>query len=329
MLSVPTRMLPAVVLALSTLGVATCALDRQGIYFSKEGGAAGQAAGGTNSSSSAGASGGFTGTGGTAGGGAVGAGGSGGSGGEQGGAGGTGGSGGSGGSGGAPFVPTDVTSLKLWLRADLGVTLNGATVASWADQSATGADASQSLAFKQPTFVASHAAFGGAPALDFDGIDDALSHVTNAVSSSSLDHSFFAVVDSDSANATSRWVWETQGGRLGFYFTHVSGGGRHGVFDDASRDVAGAVPVAGGTYITWQLDGTDGTCEVWERSTSAGVNATCVGKALGGDAAVGAFYAAAAFFFDGRIGEIVLYDRKLTAPELALVHGYLADRYGL
>lgn len=328
--SVAARVLAAGVLAVSTAGLATCVLDREGINLPLEGGAAGHAAGGTSSTGGTGALGGSAGIGGVAAGGAVG--GAGGTGGEQGGSGGSGGvggSGGSGGTGGAPFGPTDLANLKLWLRADLGVTLNGATVATWEDQSATGADASQALPFKQPTFVASDAALAGQPALDFDGIDDALSHATNAVESASTDHTFFAVLDSDTTDASSRWVWESQAGRLGFYFTHSSNNGRHGFCDDASRDILGAVPAAGGTYVTWQLQGGTGSCEVWERTASAGMNSTCQPRTLGASAAIGAMYAAAAFFFNGRIAEIVLYDRKLTAPEVTQVQGYLAARYGL
>ena len=37
----------------------------------------------------------------------------------------------------APFSPSDISGLSLWLKADAGVTVvSGANVAEWADQSA-------------------------------------------------------------------------------------------------------------------------------------------------------------------------------------------------
>lgn len=55
----------------------------------------------------------------------------------------------------------------LWLRADLGITLNGSTVSAWGDQSGQGNGVSQGTPANQPTYVA---ATGGSPAaLSFPG----------------------------------------------------------------------------------------------------------------------------------------------------------------
>lgn len=68
----------------------------------------------------------------------------------------------------APWVPTALgSSLALWLRADLGVTLNGATVSAWADQSGNGRHATQGTAGKQPTYVASTTGLNNQPSLLF------------------------------------------------------------------------------------------------------------------------------------------------------------------
>jgi hypothetical protein len=60
--------------------------------------------------------------------------------------------------------------LQLWLRADAGVKLNGATVSLWSDQSASGNDAAQDKPGLQPMLLANAAA--GRPSLRFDGVDD-------------------------------------------------------------------------------------------------------------------------------------------------------------
>lgn len=49
------------------------------------------------------------------------------------------------------FKPTNISGCVLWLRADLGKTLNGSTVSQWNDQSSSGNNASQGTAANQPT----------------------------------------------------------------------------------------------------------------------------------------------------------------------------------
>lgn len=71
------------------------------------------------------------------------------------------------------LLPTDFSGCQLWLRANRGVTLNGATVSAWADQSGNGNNATQGTAANQPTYGS--ATFAGFPALDFDGVSDFLS----------------------------------------------------------------------------------------------------------------------------------------------------------
>lgn len=68
---------------------------------------------------------------------------------------------------GSPFSPLDISGLVLWLRSDLGVTLNGSNVSAWADQSGQGNNVSQGTGAQQPPYVASDASFGGQPSLTF------------------------------------------------------------------------------------------------------------------------------------------------------------------
>jgi hypothetical protein len=64
------------------------------------------------------------------------------------------------------------TDLTLWLKADAGVTLNGATVSQWDDQSPLAHHAYQSAAASQPALVTTAI---GAQALRFDGLNDFMS----------------------------------------------------------------------------------------------------------------------------------------------------------
>jgi hypothetical protein len=52
------------------------------------------------------------------------------------------------------FTWTPVTlAPQLWLRSDLGVTLNGTTVSQWNDQSGNGNNVAQASEIRQPTFI--------------------------------------------------------------------------------------------------------------------------------------------------------------------------------
>lgn len=64
-----------------------------------------------------------------------------------------------------PFDPSKLPGLALWLRGDKGVTLNGSTVSSWADQSGNGRNAVQATGGQQPSTTT----LGGMPAISFNG----------------------------------------------------------------------------------------------------------------------------------------------------------------
>src|SRR5262245_24839304 len=69
--------------------------------------------------------------------------------------------------------------LRLWLRADQGVTTDGSgNVTAWADQSGNGNNATSS-GVMTPTFVANSSINNG-PAVRFDGLNDVMTIAHNA-----------------------------------------------------------------------------------------------------------------------------------------------------
>lgn len=67
--------------------------------------------------------------------------------------------------------PTPATiygsNLKLWLRADLGITLNGGDVSAWANQGNAGGSFDQATAANQPAWTSSDANLNGKPSVTF------------------------------------------------------------------------------------------------------------------------------------------------------------------
>jgi hypothetical protein len=67
--------------------------------------------------------------------------------------------------------PSSLATCVWWLRADLGVTLNGSNVAAWADQSGiedANRNTMQATAPNQPAYCASDPAYNGKPTIGFN-----------------------------------------------------------------------------------------------------------------------------------------------------------------
>ncbi len=69
-----------------------------------------------------------------------------------------------------PTNPGNVSGVTLWLDSEVGITLDGSNISSWADQSTTGANATQNTAGSQPEYIADQ--LNGHPGLYFDGADN-------------------------------------------------------------------------------------------------------------------------------------------------------------
>ena len=104
------------------------------------------------------------------------------------------------------IAPGGVTSgLEAWVKADAGTstTTDGATVATWSDQSGNGYNFTQATAGSQPTYYSTTTdkLLNFNPVLDFDGTGDYLRNTTTLMPSSSP-YTFLAVgVDEDTGTS--------------------------------------------------------------------------------------------------------------------------------
>ncbi len=107
----------------------------------------------------------------------------------------------------APFLPTDIAGAVLWLRADMGVTLNGTDVSAWADQSGNGNNVAQGTASAQPLYDAENADLNNRPSITYANADTSHALVFGGAKSvfnrlhNGTDCTTFHVIDVDAADA--------------------------------------------------------------------------------------------------------------------------------
>jgi len=226
------------------------------------------------------------------------------------------------------FSPINISGCVLWLRADLGVTLNTTTVSAWADQSGNGNNFSQGTANKQPTFTASDAAINSQPVLDFDGSNDVLDGSFAAGLTGAKNWSLICVFKADTFAAARVAVSVgtiTTGYGIGNNISgtskrEISHYGVANIQDSASTSSYEVWTVtrdnAGSPSLTMKVNGATQTLDV----------PTATMNTPGVTAAIGAKYTVS--FFDGKIAEVILYNVDISSS-LSNLHSYLSTRYGI
>jgi len=225
------------------------------------------------------------------------------------------------------WAPTDIAGCRLWLDADSGVTIDGATgnVSSWTDQSGTGLVLTAPAAARQPSLVA--AAIGPGSALQFTAATDAdpNSSVLTGPGFTGTDAAMaFIVAQETSGMATltaSTMLADTNTPSSRLSIASSFAGGYvwqievttplQGSAIDTDPHVFCADYSAGNLYIDHALDA---------GPSSVGTS-TWDGIVVGGDPA------ATSYGFNGYIAEVIVFDSILSSSDRLLVESYLASRY--
>lgn len=247
----------------------------------------------------------------------------------------------------APATPLTILGADVfqWVRADLGVTLNGATVSAWADQSGNARDWTQGAAASQPTFVASDARFSGKPSIEFDGTDDSFANALGAAAWKFMHDGTGCMVGAvfhcpattgsrvllDSCNVTAANVGfslffnnttDTLNGIItsGGGVTPVSTGAR--ACADAASHMALFSYGEGAAPTEWE-ERIDQAATASGNSTAAPSAANPIGALIFGRTVGGTLFLRAA------VAELVIADARILTAKLQELEAYFAARYGL
>jgi len=227
----------------------------------------------------------------------------------------------------AKLVP--LSGLAAWYRADQGVVQAGAMVREWKDQSPYGRHAVQATEARQPSVAA--AACNGKPALVFDGnAKNLLSNVpVNGLGGLTCILVSSCEQDDDLMPRCTPLLWGETGN---WGITHVAPR-RSGIvfmFGTGLQSIVNYVrpePLPGFTLTTARKDGpleslyVNGA-PVWSGAGRAPkLQGTSPALSVGGD-----FNGS---FFNGKIAEILVYERALSDPERQRVEQYLKLKYRL
>lgn len=225
---------------------------------------------------------------------------------------------------------TDGTSnLKLWLQADVGVTAINNLVSNWADQSGSSNDVINATSGSQPSLQQNGA--NSMPYLQFDGSNDFLQLSTASADFSATESSIIVVAEGALTNTV---VSVAQTGivqemlmRGNAIFHHSSSGN----FRTRGHQCLGNIPssearILGGIFGTTVTDlqlYSNGLASTSTVSGAGGVSYSNVnrlvriGRRSNGE------------YLNGRIYEVIIYDRKLTTAEQDSIGEYLRCKYDL
>jgi hypothetical protein len=206
-------------------------------------------------------------------------------------------------------------------------TVNTENVTEWADQSGNGQNATASASYC-PTLVSTDAQLNNKPSLLFNGIGN--SFVIPAINFTINTNNSIFVAFYISNGATSAFL--TQGG-AGNYFLGITDNVLN--ISNSNVDViilAGAVSNGGKYIVSTTNDAYNFT--LYKNGTQVGgptyydeFSEDGTEMLIGGDSNTVNNEQALNYFFNGKIAEIIIYNRPVTTPERQQVEAYLNSKY--
>ena len=233
------------------------------------------------------------------------------------------------------FAPTQLQGCCLWLRADMGVTVGGSGVSNWNDQSGAG-DANRNLVsgpLGVPLYTASDSSFNGYPTLGFQSANKRalVSYGTWATAYSQPTTWVFVVNNTGPGTTTDILCDGNTGGNFANQVSLVA-------TTNVLTLAAGAAGYATTSGVSWgnptgllaEFNGSSSNI-YFNNFTTATAASGNTGTYQVNSMTLGAhsIFWGGGNYWDGKLGEVILYNRLLTAPEKARLRAYLNTRYAL
>lgn len=221
------------------------------------------------------------------------------------------------------FLPSSLSGLVQWLKADAITGLaDNDPISTWEDSSSNNKDATRS-GTSRPTYQTNEQ--NGMPIVRFDGVNDYFD--VGSFASLTAGEIFVVIklsVDPTTGAATGLWAYGSAAG-VGHY-AYID----NVIYESFGTTVRKTVGNPTPSLAAWRVYNVfsaasdwaanlDGTALHTTATNTVGFASACT---LGGGPALGVY-------LKGDIAELVLYDRKLTAPERATVLAHLEGKWAV
>lgn len=230
------------------------------------------------------------------------------------------------------FSPADIAGLVLWLKADAITGLvNGDPIATWADSSGNGYDATQATTAHKPSYRTS--VINGLPVARFDGVDDRLENTTNSLVAGGAARTVFVVGDGPAAGVTGTLFTFRRTTKIHTLQLYTDGGTSSiysdGVAVNETISDAESAKFRSPFVASFRYTGSS-TVALWLNGVAITVSG---GDVVAEDGAAGYTVGyredAISQGWKEDIAEVIVYDSALSAGDRQLVQTYLGAKYGV
>lgn len=224
-----------------------------------------------------------------------------------------------------PPVPTD--GLELWLRADRGITSSSSgAVSAWRDSSGNERNAAQISGNFRPLLVAD--ALAGKPALVFDGVDDFLKLPALDLDFSRGVSIFIAMRQESTGDCDPYFEASTGSEENDLHFGDWNDAFNFEILEDVVSDPNYPL-LLHEPRVAVAVQSADGWVHLRSNGNGAGERQVAVPTQVERTQVfIGKTLYASCNYFDGAIGELLLYNRGLEDAELVEVEQYLDTKWG-
>jgi hypothetical protein len=236
------------------------------------------------------------------------------------------------------FLPSSLSGLSLWLKADAGVTLDGSDVIAWADQSNNGNNATSFS--NNPIYNTSD--LNSKPTISLTSMSDYIERVFSISinplgATGSTAFSVQYVEDVCNAGDDNGPIFGNFGGSEDTYVssqTHYPYGTDCNVYDAfATRLRKNEITPPVTITNAWTLYSVKSTNNDWQSFVNGQLMysdpTNTYSNSIGGDETlyIGKQNAAGTFNLKGKVAEVIVYNRVLTTIERQQVETYLNQKY--
>ena len=211
--------------------------------------------------------------------------------------------------------------LKLWLRADRGITKAGGVVSQWDDQSGNGNHVTQGTVGLRPAFVAS--ALGGLPGV-LSAVTKSLNSTTEPIAASAA-RTIFIVLKPGSTTSTYPYSCRST---TGYSLTFGTSLATIETNNTSTNSFIPSAPTGGVSYIfETSFDGVQTNLMTARLNGASQLVTNGVGVGVGAES--GADLLSVVNGFDAPVSEILVYNVVLNSGNATMVRRDLGGRYGI